>query len=177
MLSVTAISGDGGDVILLAVQREVNGQQRVFLERLAEPLAPSTPIEDAYFVDCGVTFRSEAETLTVTGLDHLEGCALAVLADGSPVEGCVVDGGSITLPYAAKVVQAGLPYTSVLSPLPVEADTQQGSTLGKRRAYGRCVVRCFAAWAVSTVPAATSLTTSPFCPLTMANPANPIPAT
>lgn len=143
VLSVAAISGDNGDVVLLAVQREVEGRPRVFLERLAEPFAPDTAVENAFFVDCGITVCSTEGIRTMTGLDHLEGCALAVLADGSPVEGCVVRKGGIELPYAANIVHAGLPYTSVLSPLPVEAETPQGSTLGRRRGHGRCVVRLF----------------------------------
>ena len=70
------------------------------------------------------------------GLDHLEGQSLAVLADGSPVEGCVVRQGRIRLPFAARIVQAGLPYASVLSPLPVEGNGESGSTLGRQRALG-----------------------------------------
>ena len=79
----------------------------------------------------------------MTGLNHLEGRELAVLADGSPVEGCVVQDGSITIPYEAKVIHAGLPFTSVLSPLPMETQTQQGVTLGKARGYGKVVARLF----------------------------------
>lgn len=173
VLSVASISGDDGDVILMAVQREVDGRQRVFLERLAEPFAPGTAIEDAYFVDCGITLRSKEEVQTVTGLDHLEGCELAVLADGSPVEGCVVNGGSITLPYAAKVVHAGLPYTSVLSPLPVEADTQQGSTLGKRRSYGRCVARLFRSVGGQYGASLDELNDFPFLPTHYGEPCEP----
>lgn len=173
VLSVASISGNGGDVILIAVQRTVLGQQRVFLERLAEPFTPSTEIKDAYFVDCGITRRSDEEVQTVTGLGHLEGCELAVLADGSPVEGCVVQGGSIELPYAAKVVHAGLPYTSVLSPLPVEADTQQGSTLGKRRAYGRCVARLFRSVGGQYGASRAELNDFPFLPARWGEPCEP----
>ena len=63
--------------------------------------------------------------------------------DGSPVEGMVVKDGKITLPYTAKTVSVGLGYTSALCPMPLESDTQQGSTLGKRRAYGKCVLRLY----------------------------------
>ena len=173
VLSVASISGDDGDVILMAVQREVDGRQRVFLERLAEPFAPGTAIEDAYFVDCGITLRSDEEVQTITGLGHLEGCELAVLADGSPVEGCVVRGGSIELPYPAHVVHAGLPYTSVLSPLPVEADTQQGSTLGKRRGYGRCVVRLFRSVGGQYGASRAELNDFPFLPARWGEPCEP----
>ena len=65
----------------------------------------------------------------------------SVLADGSPVEGCVARNGRIELPYPAKVVQTGLGFVSALSPLPLESDTQSGSTLGRNRSHGRCTLR------------------------------------
>lgn len=142
-VSVMSMSGDDSDVIMCVVKRSVGGVEHWFLERMAEPFMPMTAIEDAFFVDCGVT-RSSAEPVeVVSGLGHLEGREVSVLADGSPVEGMVVKNGSITLPYAAKKVQVGLRFSSVLALLPVEADTQAGSTLGKMRAYGKCLVRLF----------------------------------
>ena len=142
-VSVMSMSGDDSDVIMCVVKRSVGGVDHWFLERMAEPFMPMTAIEEAFFVDCGVT-RSSAEPVeVVSGLGHLEGREVSVLADGSPVEGMVVKNGSITLPYAAKKVQAGLRFSSVLALLPVEADTQAGSTLGKMRAYGKCLVRLF----------------------------------
>ena len=70
--------------------------------------------------------------------------AVDVLADGSPVEGCVVENGSITLPYAARTVAVGLRYVSRLSPMPLELDTPTGATLGRQRSLGRCTVRLHA---------------------------------
>lgn len=142
-ISVMSMSGENEDVIMLVVRRTIEGKEHYFLERMAESFGPSTAIEDAYYVDCGITARRDDPSETVAGLDYLEGCELAVLADGSPVEGCVVQDGAIELPYAAKVVHAGLPFASVLSPLPVETDAQTGSTLGKRRGYGKCIARLF----------------------------------
>lgn len=142
-VSVMSMSGEDSDVIMCVVKRSIGGVDHWFLERMAEPFMPMTAIEDAFFVDCGVT-RSSAEAVErVSGLEHLEGREVSVLADGSPVEGLVVKDGSITLPYAAKKVQVGLGFSSVLVLLPVEADTQAGSTLGKMRAYGKCHVRLF----------------------------------
>ena len=98
-------------------------------------------MSEAFFVDCGLTIRRENPSTLVDGLDHLEGRELSVLADGSPVEGCVARNGRIELPYPAKVVQAGLGFVSALSPLPLESDTRSGSTLGRNRSHGRCTLR------------------------------------
>lgn len=144
VVSVATLSGENEDVVLLLVRRMVNGVEKYCLERMAPYWREADGVTEAYYMDCGVTVRREAPTADVYGLDFLEGRRLAVLADGSPVEGCVVQGGKITLPYAARVVHAGLPFTSVLSTMPVEGDLDTGSTLGRQRAYGRCTVRLHA---------------------------------
>lgn len=138
--SVAVLSGDNEDVLFSVVRRVVNGADRYFLERLAPRWQDFDGIEKAFFVDCGLSYQGEARE-TIHGLGHLEGCPVAVLADGSPVEGCVVKGGSISLPYPARMVHVGLAYTSAMAPMPIEADMQQGSTLGKQRAYGQCGLR------------------------------------
>lgn len=144
VLSVCAVSGQDRDELLLLVRRrDADGKEGCFLERLAPQWQDGAPVEEAFFVDCGLSCRREEAAATVDGLGHLEGRELAVLADGSPVEGCIVRDGRIRLPFPARTVQAGLPYTSVLSPLPVEGDGESGSTLGRRRALGRCCLRLY----------------------------------
>ena len=142
-LSVAVISGSQEDVVMLVVEREVGGVKKYFLERLAGRFRDADGIGDAFYVDCGLTSRQETASDTVGGLGHLEGADVVALADGSPVEGMTETDGAVTLPYAAKVVTVGLNYVSALSPLPLETDTQLGATLGKRRAYGNCVLRLY----------------------------------
>lgn len=164
VLSVATVADEGADALLMVVQRTVAGQTRHFLERLAPVWADSQPIAEAYFVDCGLSIRAAAPTREVAGLEHLEGCALAVLADGSPVEGCVVRGGRIELPYASTLVQAGLPYASALSPLPVESDLGSGTTLAQSRAYGTCTLRLYRSVGGQYGPSRTELYDLPFMP-------------
>lgn len=137
VLSVASVSGDNEDAVFFVVRRA----GRCFLERLAGEFGRNDPMAEAFFVDCGVTARSEEAVEEIGGLEHLEGRELAALLDGSPAEGLTVRNGKIVLPYPARVIHAGLPYVSLLSPFPLEADTQNGSTLGRRRACGRCVIR------------------------------------
>lgn len=142
-LSAAVLSGAQEDVVMLVVERNINGTKKYFLERLAGRFRDADVIEDAFYVDCGVTVKHETPVTAVSGLSHLEGCTATALADGSPLEGLIVQNGTITLPYAAKTVNVGLNYISVLMPLPLETDSQNGSTLGKRRAYGTCVIRLY----------------------------------
>ncbi len=139
VLSVTTLCGHEEDVVLLVVERD----GAYFLERMARRFRDSDGIADAFFVDCGKTVTLEEAGTTVSGLEHLEGREVAVLADGSPEEGHVVRNGKIELYYPAQKVQVGLGYASVLSPMPVETDTEGGSTLGKKRAYGKVVLRLY----------------------------------
>lgn len=56
---------------------------------------------------------------TFSGLDHLEGETVSILADGSVSGQQVVTGGSVTIPYAAGVVHIGQPITAEIETLNV----------------------------------------------------------
>lgn len=66
-------------------------------------------VEDAFYVDSGITYDSTATTI-ITGLDHLEGEDVAVFADGLVQANKTVSSGQITI-TSASTVQVGLPYT------------------------------------------------------------------
>ena len=67
----------------------------------------------------------------ITGLGHLEGKEVIVLADGSVVEDLVVASGKINLPVAASIVHVGLPYISDLQTLNIELNLATGTTQGR----------------------------------------------
>lgn len=108
----------GEDVLYMVVKRTINGSETRYIERLATAFDPEkTAIEDAYFVDCGLSYTGAPAT-TFSGLTHLNGMVVAILADGRVIyDGnpagadaglYTVSGGSITLPSAASVVHIGL---------------------------------------------------------------------
>lgn len=57
---------------------------------------------------------------TVSGLDHLEGATVQILADGGVHPEQVVSGGAVVLDWPASKVHVGLGYPSVLEPMPLE---------------------------------------------------------
>lgn len=61
--------------------------------------------------------------ITLTGLDHLEGCGVWALCDGKVVKNLTVSGGSITLSSYYSQVHVGLPYPAYLETL--DLDPQQ----------------------------------------------------
>jgi hypothetical protein len=138
--SVCAITGEFEDNLFMVVKRTVDGQAKYYLELMQQKWIAEDGIEEAFFVDCGLSYYGTPATV-LSGLDHLEGKTVSVLADGSPVEDLVVASGSITLPYPASVVHVGLPYTSILAPMPYEADAKDGTTLGRLRTVGLSRIR------------------------------------
>lgn len=70
---------------------------------------------------------------TISGLSHLEGQTVSVLADGAVLPDTTVSGGSITLPLRSSVVAVGLGYNSDLKLLRFDAGSQDGTSLGKTR--------------------------------------------
>jgi hypothetical protein len=74
-----------------------------------------------------VALRSAATTAwefardSMTGLGHLEGKTVAILADGAVVPPQVVTGGAVALPRACSIVTVGLPFESDLQTLPMVA--------------------------------------------------------
>lgn len=66
---------------------------------------------------------------TFAGLDHLEGKSVAILADGNTVGDfqsmLVISGGAVTIPNHAAVAHIGLPYTSDLQTMRINASSQE----------------------------------------------------
>ena len=91
-------------VVWLAVQRL--GSWR--LERFDATLA----------TDAALTGSAATPKRVWDGLDHLEGQAVTVLADGAPAGRFIVTGGAITLDAAASAVEAGLGFSHEVEPLP-----------------------------------------------------------
>ena len=119
--SVAVIAEGDRDATYFVVRRNINGNDVRYVERLEPRYLDSA--ESPFFVDSGLTYEGAA-TDTISGLDHLEGEELAVLADGNVVKGLTVSGGSITLPRAASVVHAGLGYTCDIYTLPLDSNEQ-----------------------------------------------------
>ena len=83
--------------------------------------------EDGIFLDCCLTY-SGTPIKTISGLSHLEGEIVNVLADGDIEIGLTVQNGSITLKNAASKIVAGLPYEFELETLRLEGDSTYGLT-------------------------------------------------
>lgn len=80
-------------------------------------------------------------TSTVSGLNHLEGMTVSILADGSVVDNQVVTNGAITLPQAYSSITVGLPYICQLQTLYLDPQGQPTTAQGKRKNIQAVTVR------------------------------------
>lgn len=88
---------------------------------------------DALGVDAAVSGTHPTGATTWSGLDHLAGRSVVVVADGAPRGTQTVTGGAVTTDPPARAVQVGLPFTHVIEPLPPELITQYGGRTGPVR--------------------------------------------
>ncbi len=140
--SVTAIPAPDGtyDEVWMIVNRYVNGGTERNVEYMTKFREEGDAQEDAFFVDSGLTYDGSAAT-TISGLEHLEGETVSILADGAVHPTRVVDDGEITLTHAASVVQVGLAYNSDGQMLRIEAGAADGTAQGKTQRSHRVVFR------------------------------------
>lgn len=119
--SVAVIKEDNRDALYMIVQRTINSATVRYIERME--IRDTSSADNAFCVDSGLSYNG-APTTAISGLNHLEGEAVAVLADGNEVTGLTVSGGAITLPRAASVVHVGLAYTPAIELLDIDSPGQ-----------------------------------------------------
>lgn len=79
-------------------------------------------MSDDFYADCAIKLHSETPQKEWSGLDHLEGQEVSVLADDFSVGKHTVENGSINLLEEATELIVGLPYEHIIEPLPYVAD-------------------------------------------------------
>ncbi len=110
---------------------EIDGTVWVTVERAG--MLRLERFDPALATDAALTGESGTGRARWTGLEHLEGRTVSVVADAAPVGTLPVSGGAFVLDPPATMVEAGLPFTHVVEPLPAEAAGQPGLIGGSRR--------------------------------------------
>jgi len=148
--SVCVVAEDNEDVLYAVVRRTIGASQLRYVERLHTRMFSAQ--EDAFFVDSGLTYDG-APITTLSGLTHLEGKTVDILADGAVVPRQVVTAGAITLEVAASVVHVGLGFTSDLRTLPLAIEGMQGAGQGTMKNVNRVHLRVSQSSLVQAGPA------------------------
>lgn len=217
--SVAVIPGSEYSEVYFVVRREINGETKRFIEKMAHRMTSTDP-RDQFFVDCGlsldnpITITAATKTnpvvitaaahnfsvgdyvdisdvvgmtelngmrykvgtvttntftllnmddntsidgtsytayksagyarkavITISGLSHLEGETVTVLADGSVDTPQVVNNGSITLTDYASRVHVGLGYTCNMQTLNIDFPMKDGTLQGRTKRIAGITLR------------------------------------
>ncbi|WP_145986185.1 hypothetical protein [Sphingobium sp. YG1] len=117
------------------------------IERMARWRDDGDPLEDAFFVDAGLTVIATAGQTHFTGAAHLAGKSVAVLAAGAVVEGVTVgEDGAFNLPPKAAPnapfrVTVGLPFKARCVTLRPELKLNGQTSIGLKHRLIRIGVR------------------------------------
>lgn len=126
-VSVCNIGGSTEDKLYAVIER--GGQYYV---EIMESRDKSTNVEDQFFVDSGITYEGEP-TDEISGLEHLEGYTVAILADGNVLPQQTVKNGKVLLGNKYKKVHVGLPIDAEIKTLPIDFTAQDGTYLSRKK--------------------------------------------
>lgn len=123
----------GQDQVWIAVDRVINGVTVTCIEYLDNTLN----------TDSAITATDANGKDTWTGLDHLEGQAVDVVADGVVLPETVVTGGQIVTPYPVKSIEVGLHYRTTIKDLPIDIANPGTTMQGTAQAVKKIMVRLY----------------------------------
>ena len=160
--SVAVIPTDDTEYeVYVIVKRTINGATRRFVEVLNVFDFDQTDNTSFNFLDSQLSYSGSAAS-TISGLDHLEGQTVSILADGASHPDKTVSSGSITLDRSALNVKVGLAYTSLLQTMRLNAGSQNGTSQGKTKRIYDITVRMFETIGVEVGPNLNDMERIPF---------------
>jgi len=160
--SAATISGDlTEDEVWVIIKRTVNGATKRYVECFSDFDFDETDPTDFKFLDSHLSY-SGSSTTTLSGLGHLEGQAVSILADGSVHANKTVSSGAITLDRAVTKACVGLSYDSILQTMRIEGGAAEGTSQGKTKRISKVVLRLFETVGVKVGPSLSNLELVPF---------------
>ena len=160
--SVAVIPTDDTEYqVYVIVKRTINGATRRFVEILNVFDFDQTDNTSFNFLDSALSYSGSAVS-TISGLDHLEGQTVSILANGATHPDKTVSSGSITLDRSSTDVKVGLAYTSLLQTMRLNAGSQNGTSQGKTKRIYDITVRMFETIGVEVGPDLSNMERIPF---------------
>ena len=143
------------------VKRTINGSTRRFVEYINNFNFTRTDNTTFNFVDSALAYSGSAAT-TISGLDHLEGQTVSILADGATHPDKTVSSGSITLDRSATNVKIGLAYKSILQTMRLDAGSQNGTSQAKTKRIYEITIRLYESVGVEVGESLSNMERIPF---------------
>lgn len=119
----------GEDELYMIVKRTINGATKRYVERM-KSFDFGSDTTGAFFVDSGLSYSGSAVS-SLSGLYHLEGEDVSVLANGASHPDATVSSGSVALTFDSTSAAIGYGYTSNMQTLRLESGSVDGTSQGK----------------------------------------------
>lgn len=129
------------DVIYTIVKRTINGSVVRNIESFV-PVPKSANPDDYNMLDCSAVIDNETPTSLLTGLEHLAGETVDVVADSIHYAAQTVTAqGELTLVTNVSHAVVGMPYTSVFEVPNVEVSMRDGTLQGRKKKVTETLLR------------------------------------
>lgn len=125
VLDVACVPEGQESRVYLVVEREINGETVRYIEYLDR--LKWTDYRLASFLDASKIYSFDTPVSEVTGLQHLEGEAVKVLADGYEINATVTNG-TVTLDDPASKIIVGLAYDAIVETLSLPEEPRKKIT-------------------------------------------------
>ena len=160
--SVSVIPTDDNEYqVYVIIKRTINSVTRRYVEYLNNFDFDETDDTTFNFLDSQLNYDGSATT-TISGLDHLEGQSVSILANGATHPDKTVSSGSITLDRSSTKVKVGLSYTSLLQTMRLDAGSQDGTSQGRTKRIFDVTIRMYESIGVEVGPDLSNMERIPF---------------
>lgn len=143
------------------VKRTINGTTKRYIEYIHNLNFDQEDDTTFNFLDSQLSYDGSPAT-TISGLSHLEGQTVSVLADGATHPDAVVSSGEITLSRSASKVKVGLAFTSLLQTMRIDAGSQNGTSQSKTKRIYEITLRLYETLGVEVGPDLNNMERIPF---------------
>ena len=143
------------------VKRTIDGTTKRYVEYIHNLNFDETDDTSFNFLDSQLEYDGSAVT-TISGLSHLEGQTVSILADGATHPDKVVSSGEITLNRSSSKVKVGLSYTSLLQTMRIDAGSQNGTSQSKTKRIYEITIRLYESLGVEVGPDLNNMERIPF---------------
>ena len=160
--SVATIPTDDSEYqTYVIIKRTINGATKRYVEFIHQYDFDETDDTSFNFLDSQLDYSGSAVT-TIGGLSHLEGQTVSVLANGATHPDVTVSSGQITLARSSTKVKVGLPYTSLLQTMRIDAGAQNGTSQSKTKRIYEITARLYESIGIEVGPDLNNMERIPF---------------
>ena len=160
--SVATIPTDDSEYqTYVIIKRTINGATKRYVEFIHQYDFDETDDTSFNFLDSQLSYSGSAVT-TIGGLSHLEGQTVSVLANGATHPNVTVSSGQITLARSSTKVKVGLPYTSLLQTMRIDAGAQNGTSQSKTKRIYEITARLYESIGIEVGPDLNNMERIPF---------------